>query len=362
MDPRRTESTLGSSTTATDDEEISQSEQPSNYYEHMKQYHKEIGQPTDSYDGIERESQNKHAQEIFEEMLNNELTDIEELISLAESNTEGLFINSIPFDGQKVKIIHAFGYPLKFLKSLISGPVIDAPFLWERNEQELQIAQGQNRSGKELNSSIICTTYIDTDLNSYMSRNKDSGITYVFSKVRPDSVIKVGTDDVWSHANDGEKHPQLLDNNQEFLTPKELAEKSEIDGLNEVTLRRYDEKGDPLLPSALLLTSKHGSEELTGEILNQAVFFNIPILHLNLESYIDRSGDIPNEFSLKGIDEDIARGENINDIVKEFDIDSVGKNIGFFLQRGCSKEIIKEKLQSDGSGEYWENKLLLYGI
>ena len=323
----------------------------------------ELAQSVDSYGRLKRKFQNERAQEIFERILNQELTDIEELLFLAESNTDGLLTNSVDFNGKSIKIIHVFGYPIRFLKSLISGPVLDAPYLWERNDQELQLAQGERRSGKKINSSTICTTYVDTDSNISMSWNKGFGLTYIFSRVKPDSVIKIGTDDVWSHANDGEARPQIIkDNGEGFLTPKEIATKGEVGKLNEVTLRRYDDTGKPLLPNAILLTSGYGSDELTERILKQAAHFDIPIIHLDVRFYRDEYGNIPDDSLTTEISEHTFENQDVNNIIIESTVDSVERNIGPLLQRGASKTVIKEKLQSEGDDTFWKNTFLLYGL
>ena len=246
---------------------------------------------------LKRNFQQARAQELFERNLNETMTDIEELEFLAEAGAEGLSSELVDYEDKKVKVIYAAGYPLKFLKTMINSTrITEDPSLWTLNRENYPDFSHRTHDTIEFSpetgevSNTIATTYIDTDINPSMATSGATGVTYIFTHVKPDSVIGAGPNDIWSSPDMGDNKPILLFG-EELMMPEEIARESIGNALNEVLLRRYDEAGNPLLPDALLSynISKAGRMKLPieEEVLKAAAYFDVPIIHIYHDAYTD---------------------------------------------------------------------------
>ena len=226
------------------------------------------------------------AQELFERELKKDITNIEDLEMLAESGAEGLSIEHVTYKGKDVKIIDASGFPLKFLESSINSSLVaDDPSIWTKNASEYSSFSHAEAATIVFNpdegevSNTICTTYVDTNHNPSAIRAGGTGLVFIFTSIKPDSVIATQPHDAWSSPDSGFGRPDLLSDG-DILPPEEIAKQSK--GFNEVVLRRYDETGKPLLPTAIMT---YDQIEPNERILENAIYFNIPILHIDKKSY-----------------------------------------------------------------------------
>ena len=230
-------------------------------------------------------------QERFERELIENMTDIDELEMMANIGVEGLSSEELQYDKKNIKIIYATGYPLRFLKSNISNnDIADNPEKWTRDDTEYRALAAKQSgdyhflSGKDGTSlaNTICTSYIDTDINPEQASTSANGITYIFTRIRPNSVIDAAPNDAMSDAADGDRLSKL----DEDMTPYRVAKESKGDwsSYNEVTLKRYDETGRPLLPTALLVNEMNDVKN-NKKILKVAAFYGIPIIQVMRASY-----------------------------------------------------------------------------
>lgn len=242
---------------------------------------------------------NERAQEQFERELNKGLTDIDELLIFAENGMDGLSEKTREYDGTGVKVIRSEGYPLRFLKhSVNSGEIRKDPSIWTKEESEFGGNFTDEITGSSFNteeegsaSNVIAATYVDTDINPGMMGS--GGLTYIFSKVWPDSVVRVAPGDANSTGNEGKDRPSFLASDRLNLeetikTPEWLATESRGKAHNEVVIRRYDEHGKPLLPTAILVHERNGISNLDDETLRAATYFQVPIIEVGMNSYEDK--------------------------------------------------------------------------
>lgn len=230
--------------------------------------------------------QQERAQELFERELKKDITNIEDLEFFAKAEVEGLSLENINYNDKDIKVIHATGFPLKFLESSINSSfVADNPSIWTKNASEYSSFSHQKGATIVFNpdegevSNTICTTYVDTNHNPSAIHAGATGLVFVFTDIKPDSVIAAKPHDAWSSPDSGFDRPNLLENN-DIISPEEIAKQSK--GFNEIVLRRYDETGKPLLPSAIMT---YDLIEPNERILKNASYFNIPIIHIDKKAY-----------------------------------------------------------------------------
>ncbi len=228
----------------------------------------------------------ERAQELFESELKSTITNVEDLELLADVGEEGLSSETVKYGDKDVKVIHVAGYPLRFLKSSINASIVaDNPEIWTKNASEY--SSFSHRKGDTIIfdpdkgdvSNTICTTYVDTDRNPAAIQSGATGLVYIFTDIRPDSVTEAKATDAYSSPDSGFDRPKILAGDY-VISPEEIAERGKT--FNEVVLRRYDETGKPLLPTAIMT---YDAIEPNERILKNAAYFDIPIIHIDKKAY-----------------------------------------------------------------------------
>lgn len=236
---------------------------------------------------------NERAQEMLERDLNSNMTDIEELELFAESGVDGLSMDTAEFEGKKIKVIKAQGYPLNMLiHSVNSSHVKKNPNIWLKKESEFN-SFNRGVTGSEFDpnvegsaSNVISMTYVNTDINAYMLID-----AYAFTAIRPNSIIRASSGDIWSTGDEGKNRPTILEpgsanDAERYKAPDTIAEESKGNQLNEFVIKRYDEKGDPLLPTAIIAVHLSAIEEkISDDTKRAAATFNIPIIFVTKDAY-----------------------------------------------------------------------------
>ncbi len=266
-----------------------------------------IGSHSDRH-GTIRRLNNLKQQEEYEKSYNEQLDDIDEIMSIAEVGTDGLSMGApVEYSGQEIPVIINDGYPLHFLQSNLSykahdkidadGKIIEGdkyvrtdaarktlenPELWLQNEETYENAELESGNDKAI-SNVMSTSYVNTGYDPNGGVTKDTGdpyqVTYLFSHIRPGTLYKaVSTDgrtgpvkkhDIFSSAQD-----YNLDNIERAR--KEGDPELGSSEYNEISLYRYNENGEAQPPDALVVRDG----KITEYTKKHAAFHHVPIIDI----------------------------------------------------------------------------------
>lgn len=239
---------------------------------------------------IERE-QSRRKQEYAERVLNQSLTNLEEMKSISDIPGSGVTRRQPPieYEGSEIPvydldgfhftgIVTAIGYQQKSGNGYeLSREIIKDPSIWELSEQELKEKQKQGKYKEAGNANS--RSFIDTNLKAagtYVWINGDEGaLVYGFSKIRPGSIVKLKNGDAQAASNYA---PDTID---DIHSPFTLASDPKVSGYNEVTVRRYDEKGKQQRPDYILARDNRVTEDMK----RHAHYWGVPIININSHSY-----------------------------------------------------------------------------
>ncbi len=239
-----------------------------------------LARDIDSFGRTTEKKQMERIQELFERSVNEECTDIEELVELAKADVDGLSYEEIQYGDKSVTVIKAAGYPLKFLKSIISNSeVVADPSKWTSIDEEVYREAVENGN---ILSNTICVSYINTDINPEQAVGGIQGLTLVFTHVEPNSVLGAGPSDIFSDRADGDTDSKL----DKDMTLDRVASEGRANefSYNEITLKRYGENGKALLPTAIMLNET--DDPATCErALRAAAYFGVPIIQVMRDKY-----------------------------------------------------------------------------
>lgn len=296
------------------------------HIEKMRQLAKEEQEARDAlpdvmqayWEAKEQEQRNERAREAIERDFNSEMTNVDDLVELADAGDKGLSSETIDYRGRPIKIVTASNYPLKFLQHALdyrldrdgepfstnnvgantAQRLLNDPSMWTRRESETSVQTGFDEDlipNRESNG--ISTSYIDTDYNlqNAIESNGVNGVTYLFSHIPADSLVLLVNGDAGSSANAGRvkshiKAEKDLDSETSYhisggYSPEKLAQANGRNSsfYNETLLRRYDQTGNPLLPNAILAYDGN----ITENAKKHAAFFNVPIINIETAAYRD---------------------------------------------------------------------------
>lgn len=246
----------------------------------------------DIYRRYQRQSaiKGERAQEWAEKLYNKTLTTLEDLEMAVESGDEGVSKRVEQYGDKDIEIYDLDGLPFKTLQHVVDYKSIEGregyemaqkaianPALWARNEAK--IGDNGKASGEE--SDTLSVSYVDADVNVEKGAVKSRrGVTYGFSRLRPDSVIGIYAGDGATLGNVGKMRPG---SDNIWLTPEDLAKHS-TSGYNEILLRRYDEVGEPMKPDFLIV---HDGR-ITEDTKRHAAYFGVPIVNVEEKSYAEK--------------------------------------------------------------------------
>ena len=226
------------------------------------------------------------AQEIIERTVNASLVQMDDLEALATGEYEGVEKSSIEYGEKSIPVYNLKGYPCDILVSSVgykiskkgdptqslgedlAKKVIEDPSIWAKNKGEV-----------EGGSLTICTSYVDLSVRpDAFVKNPPK---YGFSKIRPNSVLQVTDGD--GHSDAGRYEPvvsNIVSVAKEGI-PMRLPDNPLSMGYNELTIKRYDDQGKPLLPDYIV--TENG--EITDIDKKHADYFKIPIVNIDQRYY-----------------------------------------------------------------------------
>ncbi len=236
--------------------------------------------------------QGEAAQEMREREFNAQFSTLEDLEFA--SPEDGVSSRTEIYNGKEIPVYDLSGYPFRFLQHAVgykdvpgqfesaiglntARRLFDDPSLWLRSESEIKM---EGRPSDQ-DANTVSTSYIDTEINLASGGVRDNyGVVYGFLSVRPDSFIEFHKGDGATGNNIGKKRPEAIELS---FSPDALA-KGSTHSYNEVLLRRYDEKGNPMPPDCLIV---HNGV-ITDGAKRHAAYFDVPIINIEDRPYLDK--------------------------------------------------------------------------
>ena len=294
------------------------------------------------------------AQEIIERDINSRIMTVEELYQ-----SEGIEKRTIPYGDGEVEVYDLEGAPYRLLvtaldfkkdaKGLIGyemqEKIMKDPSIWSETREQAEKTESFGKELSDSRSDVIFTSYINSEANA--DTFVDGEVVYGFDHIRPDSVIRATVGDGGTRNNIG-KHRTFV-NKSEVNFVRGL-EKGRTGGYNEISLRRYDESGEPLKPSYLIV--KDG--KITESVLHHASYWGIPILNIDTSAYREKAREKGKKI-LDSIDSSIGYIElekKLSELVElseysdyKIRLDEVGRYDKTLRMNGEEKRIKKLELE-----------------
>ena len=239
----------------------------------------------------------ERVQELAERAFNQQLTSMEEIEAVANSDNPDVEKREISYGDQKITVYDLHGYPISFLQHNLSYKIGNAlgantatelqnnPSLWNKKRSEQTRYGGQSLDAV---SNAISTSYVNTDAaNSTTVFIAPGKLVYGFSHIPADSLLQVSYGDGGTSNAAGDKRHSELWLKMNSATPDFLdtpPAQGKVD-YNEVQLRRYDEQGNPLPPDFLITVDG----QISDATLRHAAHFGISIANLDREAYRQHS-------------------------------------------------------------------------
>ena len=215
------------------------------------------------------------AQEIIERAVNASLVQMDDLEALAIGEYEGVEKSSTEYNENSIPVYNLKGYPCDILVSSVGYKISKKSDPSQSLGEDLAKKKGEVEGG----SLTICTSYVDLSVRpDAFVKNPPK---YGFSKIRPDSVLQVTDGD--GHSDAGRYEPvvsNIVPVAKEGI-PMRLPDNPLSRGYNELTIKRYDDQGKPLLPDYIV--TENG--EITDIDRKHAAYFKIPIVNIEQQYY-----------------------------------------------------------------------------
>lgn len=223
---------------------------------------------------------NTRAQEIIERNINESIVKIDELDILASGGNEGVDKTTEKYNEDIIPVYNLKGYPCEMLVHSVGykihGPgegrklredlaerAVEDPSFWAKKKGEV-----------EGGSNLLCTSYVN--LSTFPKAFVHNPPIYGFSKIRANSVQLFTNGDANS-GTDWYADP-LLKGVAVKGIPTHIRPGA---GYNELTIKRYSDDGEPLLPDYIV--TENG--EITDIDKKHADYFKIPIVNIDQRYY-----------------------------------------------------------------------------
>ena len=226
--------------------------------------------------------------ELAEQAFNATLTKVNDLESAIEAGDERIKKDSVECDGKELPVYTLDNYPFHYLSHTVdyqvhpkgygnshiitTGTAIAAqlmvnPSFWTRPSHEVDTEVNEKSGAKTLS-----TSYIETEHNNQHFFESNFGLIYGFDSITPGTLLGSSPNDTVT-GRQGEtvgKRP--------LQSPTELVQNDLMNpgSYNEVAVNRYDENGEPVLPSFMIAHNNRISEFTK----RHAAYFNIPIINI----------------------------------------------------------------------------------
>ena len=207
-------------------------------------------------------------------------------------------LNGLPFKYLMHDVKYRFKDPsstgYKTAKKLLSNPAF-----WMRNQSER--AQGQYWTPNQ-EAGTICCSFRSTD--TQLATVPGDGLVYGFTNIRPKSLLKTYISDGHTPSDSGatESLRSISSNPNDLLYNQQGA-------YNEVTLRRYDNNGQPYKPDFILVSNNN----ISDDAITHAFYYDIPIINIDNQAYTNQQ----RQSILESVD-GIADSDNYDDLINLF--------------------------------------------
>ena len=247
----------------------------------------------------------QRVQEMIERDLNSRLMTADEMYE-----SEGAEKRTVLYGDKEVTVIDMSGAPYRMLVTAIDYKTLDHqigygvakrlmadPSLWDENREIAEKERNFGGGYVDSRADTICTSYINSEANA--SSSVPGKVVYGFDHIKPDSVVIASATDAGSTQSAGSHKPSIRLHQANFVS--NLEKGNTRGGYNEITLRRYDESGEPLRPSYIVAQDGDISEDA----LRHASFWGIPIINIKTRAYREKARE-KGKTIIESIDDNIG--------------------------------------------------------
>jgi hypothetical protein len=211
--------------------------------------------------------QDQRKRELVERGFAGTATTVEDLAEAAEIGDARVEKQEVRYGDKEVTVYNLDGYPLEAFMHVIG--VYTGTDVANNGQPPERWAEGMSENGG--GSPLLSLTYVKTDKKHRVFNEYSKNVTYGFSHIRQNSVNWVG------------KHYSTKDT-VDFYTPAEVG----YDTVNEFNTKRYDEKGQPLLPDFVVTIDGNFEDQPATEegrkrnkdSMAHAAYFGVPIVNI----------------------------------------------------------------------------------
>lgn len=238
---------------------------------------------------------NQRSQEIVERDLNSRLLSVENLEEEVLSENPEVQKRFIEFEDAQIPVYDLKGLAFSMLSTTVDyrsscetgcigtetfRTVLENPAFWAEDRDKAMGSNGFATRNANARGDTISTSYRNSkhNLSSYC---RGGELVYGFDNVSADSIILI-------HNGDGGTDNMAGKGDTDLLNPDIIDKLEGADGTssyNEILLRRYDETGQAKLPDYIIVENGKISETS----LKHAKFFNIPIVNIEKNDYIEKA-------------------------------------------------------------------------
>lgn len=284
----------------------------------------DMGEAREHFERHKQEKfESQRVQELLERELNSRLTTVEGLSEAVMAEEEGVSKRVVEFEGEEIPVYDLSGKPFEMISHAVdyryanwslgstdignktAQELLEHPEIWERSREEVMMEAGYGTRREDAKGDVISCSYVNSERNMDTRVSKYGtyySLCYGFEKLPADSLLYMTKGDGGT-SNTGGKGETLL-GRSDTEAIKRLEGAGGTSMYNEMVLRRYDEAGEPLLPSYIIAEDGH----ITETAMRHAKYFGVPIVNIERKAYEKRLEKKALE-AIDGVDEESSYDE-----------------------------------------------------
>ena len=221
-----------------------------------------------------------------------------------------------------------------------SKMLLEDPSLWDKAYRDRVFVPLNGKDDSQSVSTSICASYIDLHKNPTGLFNNILGLIYGFDHVDPNSILFTSKSDGATNITT-DKDPKIDRIDENFLSDNNAGGEANY---NEIRLKRYKDNGSARRPDYIIVRNGVISEES----LRHAAYFKIPIISIDINSYVEE-----NEKRSLTLFNSISDNDSLDDIMSKIEsMACMDSKLGRNLNRLVSSTISgTQKIYSSDTGQ-----------